>query len=52
MLETESKSTIGWFKINDVIVNPDKFQPMIMSCDKKEDKYELNELNINNSIIT
>ena len=25
-----------------MIVNPDKFQAMIMSCDKKENKYELN----------
>ena len=31
-----------------MIVNPNKFQAMIMSCDKKEDKYDLN---INNSII-
>ena len=26
VLETESKSAIGWFKMNDVIVNPDKLQ--------------------------
>ena len=31
----ESKSAIGWFKINDMIVNPDKLQAMIVSCDKK-----------------
>ena len=31
-----------------VVVNPDKSQAMIMSCDKKENKYDLN---INNSII-
>ena len=30
-------------------VNPDKFQAMIMSCDKKENKYDLN---INNSIMS
>ena len=35
VLETESKSAIGWFKMNDMIVNPDKFQPMILICDKK-----------------
>ena len=31
-----------------MIVNPDKSQAMIMSSDKKENKYDLN---INNSII-
>ena len=36
VLETESKSVIGWFKMNDMIVNPDKLQGMIMSCDKKK----------------
>ena len=35
VLETESKSAIGWFKTNDMIVNLDKFQAMIMTCDKK-----------------
>ena len=34
VLETESKSAIGWFKMNDMIINPDKFKAMIMSCDK------------------
>ena len=34
--------------MNDVIVNPNKFQAMITSCDKKENKYDLN---INSSII-
>ena len=38
VLETESKSAVGWFK----------FQPMIMCCDKKRKKYDLN---VNNSII-
>ena len=38
VLEKESKSVIDWFKMNDMIVNPDKFQAMIMSCDKKENK--------------
>ena len=31
-----------------MIVNPDQFHTMIMSCDKKESKYDLN---INNSIV-
>ena len=34
--------------MNDVIVNPDKLLAMIMSSDKKENKYGLN---MNNSII-
>ena len=34
----KNNSTIDWFKMNDMIVNPDKFQAMIMSCDKKENK--------------
>ena len=29
VLEKESKSAIYWFKMNDMIVNPDKFQAMI-----------------------
>ena len=49
VLEKESKSAIDWFKINDMIVYPDKFQAMILSSDKKEKKYDLN---INNSIIS
>ena len=49
VLETERKSAIDWFKMNDMIVNADKFQAMITSSDKKkENKYNLN---INNSII-
>ena len=35
--------------MNDVIVNSGKFQAMIMGCDKKENKHDLN---INNSIIS
>ena len=42
VLEKESKSAIDWFKMNDVIANSDKFQGMIMSCDKKENKHDLN----------
>ena len=38
VLEKKSKTVIDWFKINDVIVNPGKFQAMIMSCNKKEGK--------------
>ena len=34
VLEKESKSAIGWSKMN-MIVNTDMFQVMIMSCDKK-----------------
>ena len=30
-----SKIAIDWFEMNDIIVNLDKFQAMIMSCDKK-----------------
>ena len=41
LLEKESKSAIDWFKNNDMMVNPDKFQAMILSCDKKENKYTL-----------
>ena len=29
------KSVIDWFKMNDKIVNPDIFQAMIISRDKK-----------------
>ena len=34
--------------MNDMIVNPDKFQAIIMSCNKKENKYDLDT---NKSII-
>ena len=49
ILERESKSAIDWFKINDMIVNPVKFQAMILSSDKKDKKFQLN---INNSTIS
>ena len=42
ILEKEGKSAIDWFKMNNMIVNPDKFRVMIMSCDKKEKKHDLN----------
>ena len=35
--------------MNDMTINRDKFQVMILSCDKKENKHDLN---INNSIIS
>ena len=28
--------------MNDMLVNPDNLQAMIMGCDKKENKYDLN----------
>ena len=41
VFEKESNSAIDWFKMSDMIVNSNKFQAMIMSCDKKENKLEL-----------
>ena len=32
VLEKDSKSVICWFKMDHMIVNPDKFQTMIMNC--------------------
>ena len=49
LLEKEGKSAIDWFIMNNMIVNPDKFQAMIMSCNKTENKHDLNT---NNSIIS
>ena len=49
VLEKESKSAIDWFEINNMIVNTNKFQAMILSSDKKENKYDLK---INDSIIS
>ena len=40
VLEKESKSAVDWFEINNMIVNTDKFQAMILSSDKKENKYD------------
>ena len=40
---------IDWFEINNMIVNTDKLQAMILSSDKKENKYDLK---INDSIIS
>ena len=36
VLEKDSLSAIDWLKLNYMIVNTDKFQAMIMSCDKKK----------------
>ena len=41
VLEKESNSAIDWFKMSDMIVNSNKLQAIIMSCDKKENKLEL-----------
>ena len=40
----KTKSVSDWFKMNDKIVNPDKLQAMIISCDKKKENmiYKLN----------
>ena len=38
VLGMETQSAIDWFKMNDMKVNPNKFQAMIMSCDKRENK--------------
>ena len=35
ILKKESKSAIDWFKINDMMVNPDKFQTIILKSGKK-----------------
>lgn len=38
-MEKESKSAVNSFKMNDMIVNPEKFQAMIMSSDEKENQW-------------
>ena len=40
--EKESRSAIDWFKNNDIIVNPKKLQAKILSCDKKQNNFNLN----------
>ena len=45
VLEKESKSNNDWFKMNDMIVNPHKFQSMITRRQKKENKFFLNMYN-------
>ena len=39
-LEQDSQSAIDWFKINQMIVNPDKFQAIVVK--KMKDSYALN----------
>ena len=43
ILEEESQAAIEWFKMNEMIVNPDKFQAIIIkkNC-KMKDSYPLN----------
>ena len=45
VLEKDSKSNNDWFKMNDMIVSPHKFQSMIMRRQKKENKFFLNMYN-------
>ena len=43
LLENESEIAIKWFRSNEMIVNPDKFQAIIINRTKKDDKeYTLN----------
>ena len=42
-LETESQATIEWFKLNEMIVNPQKFQTIVVKKNAKmKDSYPLN----------
>ena len=45
VLEKDSKLNNDWFKMNDMIVSPHKFQSMIMRRQKKENKFFLNMYN-------
>ena len=48
-LEQGSQAAIDWFKINEIIVNPDKFQVIVVKKNsRKKDSYALN---INNQTI-
>ena len=48
-LEQDSQAAIDWFKINEIIVNPDKFQVIVVTKNsRKKDSYALN---INNQTI-
>ena len=48
-LEQDSQASIDWFKINEIIVNPDKFQVIVVKKNsRKKDSYALN---INNQTI-
>ena len=48
-LEQDSQAAVDWFKINEMIVNPDKFQAIVVkkNC-RMKDSYALN---INNQTI-
>ena len=42
-LETESQAAIEWFKLNEMIVNPEKFQAIVVKINAKmKDSYPLN----------
>ena len=49
-LETESQAAIEWFKLNEIIFNPDKFQAVVVNKNAKmKDSYplDINDLTIN-----
>ena len=49
LLETESNTSMEWFQINKMMVNPGKFQAIII--DKKKKCYTIETLKIGNKII-
>ena len=54
-LESESEIAIKWFKDNDMIVNPDKFQAIIMNngkLDQENYKLKFNEYEITRKSVT
>ena len=54
ILEMESEIAIKWFKQNEMIVNPDKFQAMILGRHKEKETINLTingaEINGQNSV--
>ena len=54
ILRKECETAINWFKTNKMIVNPDKFQSMIINSKKDISKSVLNingvELNMESSV--
>ena len=54
ILRKECETAINWFKTNKMIVNPDKFQSMIINSKKDISKFVLNingvELNMESSV--
>ena len=48
-LKDESELTVKWFKENNIIVNPDKFQAMVLQ--KQDRNSQISSLNIDNKII-